>query len=746
MKSSTISRRAPFSTAVRSILLVAALLIAGSWAQAQRITLRFNKEVGDKVLVHLVGPGPATATGVEEEIVLGSQRSYTLTGGDVVIEGAVTGVTITRQGVREAVFESSELLDIRLASNQIESISLVGCTKLNNLQVNGNALTSLDLTQCPALKILNCSMGTLQSIKVGAANTLLRSIICHTNRIGIAEMDDFLDKLPSNPSGPILRIVNTKDSNEQNAASKAAIQRIKARGWNPQDIFGKSRTSEYIEYLGVDAPEPVTGFTLTLANADAIADKGTVRFVNAATNAEITNLQNIPAGTVVRIIPTPNEYHTLRGIFSEMGPISSNEITITGNTSIWVHFNAKSYPLQLVQPTVGGTFEVKEVLDGGVEQTIGAQVYYGSQLVINAKAAAGYTVRDYLVDGQSILTPGESPVPTSKRFTYRANQTVTVVFSKLSYKVTAGTTPNGRVSFTGVDENGYAPAGTTINVTVEPAPGYELISLTAGNLNIMHTRRFVLTRDVTVTAVFQKIHIPLIIARGGNGSGSHQVSGVENVLSVPVGTTIRLSATPDRGSCLKAINVNNVNVLPIQPNEEITDTREVEITVDRLMRVEIVFDRILYRLTLPTTIENGRLTVSGLQAAEGSYLGDIITITATPDAGYKLSKLTANGRNILPSGRFSLSGHTTIEVEFIKDTALRAIEATQIRVFPNPASGAIAVQGAEAGVRVALISQSGITLRSTTATGEAFTLGLDGVAPGTYFLVVGEAVTKIQVQ
>ena len=134
-------------------------------------------------------------------------------------------------------------------------------------------------------------------------------------------------------------------------------------------------------------------------------------------------------------------------------------------------------------------------------------------------------------------------------------------------------------------------------------------------------------------------------------------------------------------------------------------------------------EAIKYTVTV-TTPENGTLEVS----AKGSVdAGTMITVTATPAAGYKLVKVTVNGVDFTGT-QFLLGEDTTIAAVFERDITLYAITVTQ------GANGTVSVDKTYAGendiVTVAVTPDKGYELVSIKVNGEAI--------DGTSFVVTGE--------
>lgn len=76
-----------------------------------------------------------------------------------------------------------ELVTIDVSNNtQIRSLDMTGCTKLENININGNQFTSIDLSQAPDLAVFNAADNNLASLDLGN-NKQLRTINVSGNPI-----------------------------------------------------------------------------------------------------------------------------------------------------------------------------------------------------------------------------------------------------------------------------------------------------------------------------------------------------------------------------------------------------------------------------------------------------------------------------------------------------------------------------------------------------------------------------------
>lgn len=155
------------------------------------------------------------------------------------------------------------------------------------------------------------------------------------------------------------------------------------------------------------------------------------------------------------------------------------------------------------------------------------------------------------------VTP-ETPPTTDKPVT--PETPVTPEIPEVTYyTVTIENTENGSVTASKI--SGIA-ADETVTLTVTPAEGYKLASITANEGAVTlsdegNTRTFTMPQaDVTVTAAFEEITYTITIANSENGSVT-----ASKISDIAAGETITLTVTPedpDDGDCsLSSISVKN---------------------------------------------------------------------------------------------------------------------------------------------------------------------------------------------
>ena len=204
--------------------------------------------------------------------------------------------------------------------------------------------------------------------------------------------------------------------------------------------------------------------------------------------------------------------------------------------------------------------------------------------------------------------------------------------------------------------------------------------------------------------------------------------------SVPLGTKLQVEATPAEGYHLVKI---------LAGGENITESKSFVVT--RNAEISAQFEANTYAVTAKAA-QNGKITIKGHSDLGKVPYGTELMVEVTPNAGYKLSKLTANGTDITATKKFVVKGATTVEATFVKDTAIEEVSASEVVLYPNPAVDVATLSGIEAGAMVQLFSLDGAEVLRTMANEAGVArLDLTGVAAGKYLVKSGETMVALLV-
>ena len=273
------------------------------------------------------------------------------------------------------------------------------------------------------------------------------------------------------------------------------------------------------------------------------------------------------------------------------------EESIKLSTAFDAEPGAVKYSINVVQPANGS------VAASATSATAGTTVK------LTATPAEGYTLDYFTLDGERIN--GDTFIMPAR------NVEVSAVFTANAYSITVVQPTGGSVAASATS----AAAGTTVELTANPAEGYTLDYFTLDGARINGDTFSMPARDVEVSAVFtaNAYSITVVQPTGGTVSAS--------ATSATAGTTIELTANPAEGYTLDYFTLDGAR---INGNTFSMPARNVEVSA--------VFTANAYSITVVQPA-GGTVSASKLSA----FFGEAVELTAVPDEGYELSHYVVNG-------------------------------------------------------------------------------------------------------
>ena len=235
--------------------------------------------------------------------------------------------------------------------------------------------------------------------------------------------------------------------------------------------------------------------------------------------------------------------------------------------------------------------------------------------------------------------------------TAKANDTVfaecTVTVKKNTYAVTVKS--NNDAYGTASADVKEAAEGTKVTLTVAPKTGYKFVEWQSDDVTITDNTFTMPAKAVEITAVFEEKapdEFDITVAKTTNGTVT--VKGGKTAALKD--ETIDLVITPDKGYEVDTVKVNG---------EAITGTSFTMPEKD--VTIEVTFKKSTYTVTVAAAA-NGTVTADKATA----QMGDTVTVTATPDKDYELSKITVNGTAITGNTFTMPAENVTVTAEFKK--------------------------------------------------------------------------------
>ena len=440
--------------------------------------------------------------------------------------------------------------------------------------------------------------------------------------------------------------------------------------------------------------------------------KGTIKAVGA------DDLNAVPYGTELTIVATPDEGSELTSLIA--GGINITEtkkVTIKKETTIEAVFTTQSFAVKL-------TKEGEGTISAMGADDLNA-VAYGTELTINATPAEGYEL--------TALTANGTDITATKKVVVREAVAVKATFVKKTFAVELTKEGEGTLVPSGAEDLSAVPYGTQLTITATPAEGYELVALVANNVDISDTKSIEVTESMTIKATFAKKSFAVTFDKEGEGTIS--ATGASNLNSVAYGTELTINATPAAGYELTDLTANGTDILATK-----------KVIVKEAVEVKVTFTKKSFAVTFDKVGE-GTITATDASSLNTVAYGTELTIVATPVAGYELTELTANGKDILATQSFVVTGPTEVKATFVDHTGVETTVTQQVKLYPNPATDYLIVEGVAPASEVTLHSMTGERLYADRADGRgSLQIDLTPYADGVYLVCVAGETYRVVVR
>ena len=514
------------------------------------------------------------------------------------------------------------LTELDCLGNKLTSLDVSVCTALTTLDCGSNQLTSLDVSNHKALTTLDCSANLLRKIELSGCTNLV-SLTCYRNQIKVREMTNLVNSLPNLHSKGVglFRVFCDYDAKEEgNICLAVHVATAQAKGWKTQFTRDYNGNTWY-DYTGADNPV----FAVTASSTSG----GSISFIGA------DNLNAVPYGTELMVVATPADGYKLTKLTANGQDIlETMRFKVTEKTEVKATFTLQAYnvtPIKLGEGTlyVSGADNLEAVTPG-------------TELTVTATPAEGYELAKLTANDKNILD--------TKKVVVNEDLIIRAIFSKKTFKVSLEPRGKGTIKAVGADDLNAVPYGTELTIEATPAEGSTLTALVAGGINIIETKKVTIKKETTIEAVFTTRSFVVTLTKEGEGMVT--ATGADDLDAVAYGTELTIIATPAEGYELTALTANGTDILASQ-----------KVTIKEAVEVKATFAKKSFAVTL-THDGEGDLDAAGSDDLKAVPYGTKLTVTATPAAGYELTALTANGKDILATKNFIVQGATEIRATF----------------------------------------------------------------------------------
>ena len=706
------------------------------------IRMTTSRAVGEQIMLAMspVEGQTVIAEGLKEPLILdGTEHLYTLTSQTVILLGNLTFLKckgyLSRPPVPYRNYLTSldvsrcnTLTKLDCSENSLQSLDVSGCNTLSELYCYYNSLQSLDVSSCNALTVLYCSRNPLQSLDI-THNEALTKLACWGNHLETLDLSQclnlvtvdlsnnqlthldvshngelqFLDCFGNQIKGEAMtalvnglpdrmdkepgrfQVIGEDAKTDGNICLKSDVAIAKGKNWSVISFSG--------DYEGED---PTYSVTLTKEG------EGTLTVTGA------DDLNAVPYDTELTVIATPAEGYELTALTANGTDIlATKKFVVMGATEVKATFTKKNFAVTFAKEGEG------TITATGADDL--NAVAYGTELTIVATPAEGYELTALTANGTDILA--------TKKIVVKDNLTVKATFAKKSFAVTFAKEGEGTITATGASDLNAVAYGTELTINATPATGYELTALTANGTDILATKKIVVTDNVTVKATFAKKTFAVKLTK--EGEGTLVATGADDLNAVAYGTELTIAATPAEGYELTALTANGTDILATK-----------KFVVKGATEVKATFTKMAFAVTL-TSNEHGTISIVENVDLKAVPYGTTLTVQATgKNDKCELTALTANGEDILATKKFVVKGATEVKATFVDHTGVETTVTQQVKLYPNPATDYVIVEGIAPASEVMLHSMTGELLCAMQADAEGhLQIDLTALSDGVYLLV-----------
>ena len=349
---------------------------------------------------------------------------------------------------------------------------------------------------------------------------------------------------------------------------------------------------------------------------------------NSTTNGSFTiDKTTANYGDKITVTSAPNT-----GFMVDKIKINGTPVSGTPGNSYSFTMPASDVSVEVTFKNIAYTINVT-CSEGGTAKTNFSVAVYGDNITVETSHEPGYVLGTINVNGSNI-TGNSFPMPAK-------NTEVKVTFNKVNYSVTAKTPSNGSITLSKTTAN-YKDV---ITFTAKPNTGYEVDKVKTNGPAVSGSAANGYTFTMPATSVEVEVTFKLktymvtVTPSGGGGSV------LTNLTKANMGDKVTITTKAAAGYRVASVKVNGA----------INTVGYFTMPADNV-NVEVTFVKIDYKMSYKTPV-NGKVSLSKSTA----NIGDVVTITATPNKGYEVDTIKTNGPAVT-NNKFTV-GTASVEVE-----------------------------------------------------------------------------------
>ena len=342
---------------------------------------------------------------------------------------------------------------------------------------------------------------------------------------------------------------------------------------------------------------------------------------------------------------------------------------------------------------------------------LGDSIQSGKPIALSSLSNLSLTYQAKKLVGNKVdvTVSNDAPKKLSKELVWN-------ILADKTYWVKSELEGDGEITITGADDLDAVEPDTKLAVTAKPADGWELVTLTANEEDILEDKSFEVSENTIVRATFKELAPKTYkVTLTKEGDGTVAISGADNLDAVVTGSKLTVTAEPADGWSIASMTANGVDILASS-----------SFVVDSDTNVKVVFKKQppkTYKVTLVKE-GDGTVAISGTDNLGAVVAGSKLTVTATPADGWEVKSITANGKGITTDKSFVVTSNTVVKVVFKKQPPKTyAVTLTKEGEGKVDISGADDLGAVVTGTKLTVTAEpaDGWEVKSITANGKDIT-------------------------
>ena len=418
---------------------------------------------------------------------------------------------------------------------------------------------------------------------------------------------------------------------------------------------------------------------------------------NSTSIRNTTKTFTVNEGSSATITFSPDDGYKIKSVklnsTNVTSSVANNQYTVSNiaaDVTVEVEFEAITHTLSITA-TGYGSASYNSTSIRNTTKTF--TVNEGTSATIAFTPDAGYKIKSVKKNGTNVTSSVANNQYTVSIIAADVN--VEVEFEAITHTLSITATGYGSASYNSTTVRNttmtfVANEGSSATIAFTPDAGYKIKSVKKNGTNVtasVTNNQYTVSNiaaDVSVEVEFEAITHTLSIASTGSGYAyfnNMSVRNTTNTFTVNEGSSATISFIPDDGYLIKNVKKDGVDV-----TSSVSNGQYMVSNIAADVTIEVEFEAITRTLSITATgygsASYGSAIIRDATKTFTVNEGSSVTITFSPDDGYKIKSVKLNSTNVTSSvanGRYTVSNitaDTSVEVEFEPITHTLLIQAS----------------------------------------------------------------------